>query len=139
LAASPNFKLIGSKDIFCHVYEYLHTRPPYRWEGRAGGSVKPVAWNPEHREFQVQSERGGRFVLVEQMSPGWRALVDGNPVEIEPWDGAFQAIRLSAGAHRVAFEFRPLSVPIGAAVSLVALLALLALARANSRSRNHVR
>src|ERR1039457_4927225 len=31
LAASPDFRLIGRKDIFCHVYQYLHAKPPFHW------------------------------------------------------------------------------------------------------------
>jgi hypothetical protein len=135
LAASPDFRLIGRKDIFCHVYEYLHAKPPFHWEDESSGSVRPAAWIPERREFQVQSEGGGRFVLVEQFFPGWRAMVDGHSVEIERWGGAFQAIRLTPGAHRVSFEFRPVSLPVGAAINVLALAALLVLIWADWRSR----
>ncbi|HMD72028.1 MAG TPA: YfhO family protein [Bryobacteraceae bacterium] len=135
LAASPNFRLVGRKAVFCRVYEYLHARAPYRWEDASGGGATPVAWMPERREFKVRSETGGRFVLIEQFFPGWRATADGHPVEIERWGGAFQAIRLPAGEHRVRFEFRPPSLQIGAAVSLIAFGALLLLVRADWRSR----
>jgi len=127
LAASANFRLVGRKKVFCHVYEYLHAKPPYRWEDERSGWVKPTAWTPERREFLMESGRGGRFVLVEQFAPGWRAMVDGRPVEIERWDGAFQSIRLTAGRHRVAFEYRPVSVQAGAAISVLALDVLLVL------------
>ena len=131
LAASPNFRLIGRRNVFCHVYEYLHAKPPYRWEDERNGSVKPTAWIPERREFLVRSERGGRFVLIEQFFPGWRATVDGQPVVIERWGGAFQAIRLTAGEHRVRFEFRPVSVQVGAAIGILAVTALLVLVAAS--------
>ncbi|MCX6633110.1 MAG: YfhO family protein [Candidatus Solibacter sp.] len=133
LAASPNFRRIGPKDVFCHVYEYLHAKPPFHWEDESGGSVSPTAWLPERREFLVQSDRGGRFVLVEQFFPRWRATVDGQRVEIERWGRAFQAIRLTPGAHRVRFEFSPLSFQVGAAISLLAVAGLLVLARSDSR------
>jgi len=137
LAANPNFRLIGrKKNIFCHVYEYLHARPPYRWEDDRSGSVEPIAWTPERREFLLRSDRGGRFVVVEQFFPGWRAAVDGHRVEIERWGGAFQAIRLTAGEHRVKFEFRPVSVQLGAAVSILAVAGLLVLVRVDSRLRS---
>ena len=133
LAASPNFKLIGRRNIFCHVYEYLHARPPYHWEDeRSGSSAKLIAWIPERREFVVRSERGGRFVLIEQSFPGWRAIVDGYPAEIERWGGAFQAIRLTAGEHRVRFEFHSLNAPV-VAINVVAVCALFILAWAGTR------
>ena len=133
LAASPNFKLIGRRNIFCHVYEYLHARPPYHWEDeRSGNSAKLIEWIPERREFVVRSERGGRFVLIEQSFPGWRAIVDGYPAEIERRGGAFQAIRLTAGEHRVRFEFHSLSAPV-VAINVVAVCALFILAWAGTR------
>jgi hypothetical protein len=135
LAASPNFRLIGRKDVFCHVYEYLHARPPYHWERESDASVQLIAWIPERREFQVRSGRGDRFILTEQFFPGWRATVDGQPAAIERWGGAFQAIRVAAGEHRVRFEFRPASLRVGAAVSVLALTGLLATVWADWRSR----
>jgi hypothetical protein len=124
LAASPDFKLVGTGDTFYLVYEYRHAVPPYRWENAATGGVQPVYWKPERREFQVQSDHGGRFVLVEQFFPGWHATVDGRPVPIERWDGAFQAIAVPPGAHRLRFQFAPTSLRTGALLSLSALIFL---------------
>jgi len=138
LAASPNFRLVGRKEIWCRVYEYLHAKPPYRWEEETNGTVQPVAWNPEQRDFLVRADRGGRFVLVEQFYPGWTAVVDGHPAGIERWGGAFQAIPVPAGEHRITFEFRPMSLRIGAAISLLAGVGLLLLMLADGRSRRHL-
>jgi hypothetical protein len=137
LAASPDFRRIGRTDSYCHVYEYLHAQPPFHWDDEHDGAAEPVAWLPERRDFQVQSERGGRFVLVEQFFPGWRATVDGHQVPIERWGGAFQAIWVTPGFHRVRFEFRPVSIPAGAAVSSLAVAGLLVLAWADWRSRRN--
>jgi hypothetical protein len=120
LAADPEFRRIGAKDIFCHVYEYLRAAPPYRWENSAGGTAEPVVWKAERRELVVNSRAGGRFVLMEQQFPGWRAKVDGRAVPLEQWGGAFQAVSVDPGVHRVMFEFRPSGVFAGAAVSLAA-------------------
>jgi Bacterial membrane protein YfhO len=139
LAASPDFRRIGRTDIYCHVYEYLRAKPPFHWEEEGSGPVEAVAWIPERREIRVQSDRGGRFVLVEQFFPGWRATVDGHPVEIERWEKAFQAIRVTPGEHRVRFEFRPVSAQIGGAINILAVAALLVLVWADSRSRRHAR
>jgi uncharacterized membrane protein YfhO len=93
-----------------------------------------MAWIPERREFLVRSAREDRFLLIEQFFPGWYAAVDGQPVAIERWGGAFQAIRVPAGQHRVRFEFRPASLRIGAAVTLLALAGLLATAWSSWRA-----
>jgi uncharacterized membrane protein YfhO len=80
---------------------------------------------PERRAFQVRSERGGRFGLVEQYSPGWEATVDGGPVAIERWREAFQSIPVGPGEHTVVFEYHSRWLPFGAAVSLASLAGLI--------------
>jgi hypothetical protein len=138
LAASPNFRLVGRKQIWCRVYEYLHAKAPYHWEDQTNGTIQPVAWTPEQRDFLARADRGGRFVLVEQFYPGWMAAVDGHPAGIERWGGAFQAIQVPAGEHRITFEFRPMSLRIGAAISLLAGAGLLWLMLADGRSRRRL-
>ena len=139
LAASPNFRRIGPTGSYCLLYEYLHAKPPFHWEDESSGPAEPVGWTPERREFRVQSARGGRFILVEQFFPGWQAVVDGRRVAIERWGGAFQAIQLTPGEHRVEFAFRPLSVPVGAVVSCLAVIGLLVLVWSDWRSRRGVK
>jgi hypothetical protein len=138
LAASPNFRRVGGLDSFYLVYEYLRAVPPYRWEDGRTGMVEVAAWKPERRDFVVESDRPGRFVLLEQFFPGWRATVDGRPAAIARWDGTFQSIELPAGAHRVRFLFRPVSVETGAGISLAALAGLAAWIAADRRARRPV-
>ena len=134
LAESPSFRLVGRKDIFGHVYEYVHAKPVHRWENGAGRATV-LSWTAERRRVLVDSAQGGRFVLVEQYFPGWRASVDGRRVEIERWSGAFQAIQLPGGQHTVAFEYRPMSLFVGAQISLLSFGALVLVIRADRRSR----
>jgi hypothetical protein len=123
LAESPNFRLLGQQDSFYRVYEYLHARPPFGWDGTPG-DVRPTGWMPEHRAFQVRSERGGRFGLVEEFFPGWKATVDGRPVTIERWREVFQSIQVGRGEHTVVFEYHSRWLLLGAAISLVSLAGL---------------
>jgi hypothetical protein len=57
-------------------------------------------------------------------------MITGN----ERWGGAFQAIRLTAGEHRVRFEFGSVSAGI-VAINVVAVCALFVLAWTDARSR----
>jgi hypothetical protein len=123
LAGSPNFRLLGPDDSFYRVYEYLHARPPFGWDGILG-DARPTEWMPELRVFQVRSEGGGRFGLVEQFFPGWKATVDGAPVTIERWREAFQSIQVGPGDHSVVFEYHSRWLPLGAAISLASLAGL---------------
>jgi hypothetical protein len=134
LERDPDFRLLEPSNTFFLVYEYLKARPPYRWEG----DLERVVWNPGEREFHVRSAGGGRFLLIEQCFPGWRATVDGRRVEIQRSAGAFQAVEVPPGEHRLRFEYRPPSLRYGALVSLFALAALVAAVRV-SLSRNFPR
>jgi hypothetical protein len=115
------YRLVGRGDSPVQVYEYLNAAPSWRWEGSGGANA--VRWEPELREFTLDGgQSSGRFVLIEQFYPGWRALVDGHSVPIERWNGAFQSIAVPAGSHAVRFEYRPASVMLGAAISIVSVL-----------------
>jgi hypothetical protein len=124
LAASPSFQRIGPDNSYYRVYEFLNAQPVYRWEPGSDGKADPVGWSAARRELEVDSTNGGRFILVEQHYPGWQARVDGRPVPIERWDGAFDAIQLTPGHHRVTFLFRPTSLYAGAGLTLLALVGL---------------
>jgi uncharacterized membrane protein YfhO len=67
-------------------------------------------------------------VLAESFYPGWRAWVDGAPVEIVRTDIAFRGLVVPAGAHEVAMRFQPAILPLSLAVSLAAAILLCALA-----------
>src|SRR5262249_2984393 len=120
--ANADFRLVGPPDSFYRVYEYANAISSWRWDGT--GEVNPTRWEPELREFRLNAGIAGRFVLVEQLYPGWRASLDGQPVPVELSDGVFQAIPVPVGAHTVKFEYSPSSVRVGAAISATALVAL---------------
>jgi uncharacterized membrane protein YfhO len=97
-----------------------------------------VAYAPERVEIDVQAERPGLLVLSDTYFPGWRAWVDDVETEILRANGLFRAVALSAGVHRVRFEYRPASLRFGAALSAASLGLLCAVplaARLRRRSR----
>jgi uncharacterized membrane protein YfhO len=94
-----------------------------------------VEWLAERRAFRVSSTAGGRFGLVEQFYPGWRATVDGKPAAIGRWRGAFQEIEVPTGEHSVVFEYRSRWLRLGAAISFVSLALLAWTASASIASR----
>jgi hypothetical protein len=74
-------------------------------------------------ELEVEASAPAILVLVEAFGPGWRATVDGQPVEILKANLLFRAVRVPGGRHRVAFNYRPPSVLRGGALSVAGLLA----------------
>jgi hypothetical protein len=89
-------------------------------------SVRITAHSPELIELEANLVAPGYLILSEATYPGWRARVDGEETQILTADLLFQAIWLDAGLHQIEFAFKPLPVRIGAAVSALGLILLLA-------------
>jgi hypothetical protein len=90
----------------------------------AQGSAQIQSDAPEHVVVRVETNQPGWLVLNDTYYPGWRATVDGQPAEILRANALARAVAIPAGAHQVEFVYDPLSVKIGAAISLVTLLGL---------------
>ncbi|MGH7897039.1 MAG: YfhO family protein, partial [Candidatus Binatia bacterium] len=116
------------------VKEFSHCRyatlrlpddtPERRPIGREGcvGSATITEYAPNRVEIHALTPVDGLLVLTDSHFPGWRATVDGVEQPVEKVDGAFRGVRLQAGEHRVRFEFRPVTVLRGAAISLAAMM-----------------
>jgi uncharacterized membrane protein YfhO len=81
-----------------------------------------VSYEPERIVIETSGDRNGWLILTDAWYPGWRATVDGTPVEIARADVLFRAVPVPAGRHRVEFVFAPMSLWIGAGISLLALI-----------------
>jgi hypothetical protein len=130
LVAHPRYRMVGVNDSYYKVFEYLDAKPIYGFPGQ----VDVMKRDPEHRVLKVSSEQGGLFTFAEQAYPGWSATVDGQPAAIEPWEIAFQSVRVPAGAHTVEFVYRERLLSAGLGVSVVSLALLAWWIRASSKS-----
>lgn len=83
---------------------------------------------PERVEIKVDAEAPGYLILTDSWYPGWEATIDGEPVPIYQADLLFRAVAVDAGHHRVVFVFRPVSLLIGAGMSLAGLVTLVIVA-----------
>ena len=99
------------------------------------GSAQFVWRRADALELEVEASAPAMLVLVEAFGPGWRATVDGQPVEVLKANLLFRAVRVPAGRHRVGFRYRPPSVLRGAALSVAGLLAGVTVWRAQGRGR----
>ena len=129
LASNENYRLLEPSNSYFKVYELRESRPSYRWESRAQPEsmpVEPIRWLPSTREFRVRSPEGGRFVLIEQFYPGWRAAIDGTEAKIYRHDDVFQAVDVPGGEHTVRFDFRSQGLQIGALLTLTTLVGMCA-------------
>ena len=75
--------------------------------------------------FLCRQEHEGFILLNEIYYPGWKARVDGKPVEMLRSDSIFRTVYVPAGIHRLEFDFHPNHFQTGAAISLLALIGCL--------------
>jgi uncharacterized membrane protein YfhO len=98
---------------------------------RADESVRIISYQPEHVTLAVQAQTDGYVLLADTWFPGWVARVDSVESPIQRGDYIFRAVRVSAGTHQIEMEYRPLSLYLGVAIGLGALIVLGAVWRLN--------
>ncbi len=80
-------------------------------------------------QVDVESDGGGMLVLSEMFYPGWRARIGTREAPVRRVDFALQGVVVPAGRHTVRFTFEPVSLRVGAGVSLAALALVAVLLR----------
>lgn len=92
--------------------------------GKSISAVSITRYEPNRIDLAAKVDAPSILVLSENHYPGWRAYVDGRLVETMRVDYNLRGVTLPAGEHAVEFVYRPKSVLIGFALSLLAVLAL---------------
>ena len=90
------------------------------------GMVRLAAYRPQEVELQASMQTDGLVVLSDTFYPGWDATVDDRPVPIVRANYFARGVFVPAGEHHIVFRYRPASFRIGAAVSAVTGIGLLA-------------
>lgn len=60
-----------------------------------------------HLQVHKEGERAAWVVVNDPDFPGWIASIDGAPVAVHRANGMFRAVCVPAGAHTLAFDFKP--------------------------------
>jgi hypothetical protein len=95
---------------------------------QGNGTYRPAdvsVYQPDRVVINTRGEKPGWLVLSDRFYPGWEARVDGRPTEIYRANVIARAVKLGPGNHIVEFDFRPLSIRTGGAVSAVAWMAFI--------------
>lgn len=88
-----------------------------------------VVWKEDGLEaltLEVQASQPGYLVVSDSYDRGWKAFVDGAPSPLLRANITGRAVRVPSGCHEVEMRYAPASLAIGSAISLLALLALVA-------------
>lgn len=70
--------------------------------------------------IEADLARAGYVVLSDAYDPGWRVRIDGRPAELLRANVGFRAVAAPAGHHRIEQVYRPSSVLLGSAITLIA-------------------
>ncbi len=82
---------------------------------------------PNSVTLDATARRPGYLILDDAAYPGWQASVDGRSTRWTPANENFRAVPIPAGHHVIRFTYRPSSVILGTVISLVCIVALLAI------------
>jgi uncharacterized membrane protein YfhO len=108
---------------------------PQAAAGRSAGTARLESYDDERAVIESRSPRRSLLVLTDVHFPGWKATVDGKPVDIERVNYLMRGVPVPPGAHRVEMRYEPTSWRLGWIVSLVSLLVLIGLVVAGIRRR----
>ena len=124
----------------------LEEKPPFDLQASAPDSrdailpkVKQVRYGPNRVEIDIHTDRKGLLVLSESYHPDWRASIDGQPTRILRANYVLQAVAVDAGARKVVFEFDPVMLKAGLAVTSGSWLVLAVLLMVAAGRRVHSR
>ncbi len=92
----------------------------------AAGTAEVVSHAPERWLIRVQTEAPALHVLSENAFAGWQVTIDGQPAEALTAYTAIRAVCVPAGEHLVEWRFRPTLYLLGAGLSVLALILLVA-------------
>jgi uncharacterized membrane protein YfhO len=92
------------------------------------GTVRISSYEPEEVILEADLPGDGYVILADSFYPGWHAELDSKPVPVLRAQHALRAVAVPRGAHRIRFYYIPSSLLIGAVVSVLSALLLVAMA-----------
>jgi hypothetical protein len=88
------------------------------------GTARITGYEPDRVAIDANLTRPGVVVLGDNWYPGWKAKVDGRPVDVERVDYVMRGTSVGRGHHRIEYSYEPVSWRIGWIISLLSLLGL---------------
>lgn len=129
-AASPEEALRSLLDARFPIRECAVVEagaPSVREGAHASGEAKVVEYASHSVSCETNSSVPGYLVLLDSYYPGWVGYVDGHRAPVWRANYAFRAVEIPAGRHRVEFRYRPLSLYVGLALTIISLTAAVVL------------
>jgi len=137
VAPGETLKSLSSGAVDPRQTALLEQTPPDLAVPENASNDRAVVTTYEADRIRLESATGasGLLVLSEAYYPAWKAYVDGQPVPLYAADHVLRAVPVPLGEHTVELRYESWPLRLGLAISLVAYLALIALAVAGARRR----
>ena len=100
-------------------------------------SVTISRYEPDQLDLHVHAEGRALVVLSEFCYPGWRARVNSRLTRIWKVDGALRGIVVPAGDSHISLRYRPVSIYVGAALTLTCLAGMFLVGMQGLRHRGY--
>ncbi len=97
-------------------------------------SAQVTQYGPEQVDITAETPTAGYLLLTDSWYPGWIATVDGQPAPIYRADLIFRAVPIGPGRHAIQFVYRPISLIVGAGISIAGLIGTAAVALVLARA-----
>lgn len=82
-------------------------------------NIELTEYSPNRMVYISENDNDGFAVFSEIFyEKGWKAWIDGNPVEIEKTNYLLRGLEIPAGRHEIVFSFEPQSVKTGSLITL---------------------
>ncbi|HZY44532.1 MAG TPA: YfhO family protein [Anaerolineae bacterium] len=92
----------------------------------SGSSIDSLTDSSNAVTIRAASPVEAWLILSDTYYPGWQATLDGQVTDIQLANQSFRAVKFPAGAHQVEFRYEPNSVTIGATITLISVVVLVA-------------
>jgi hypothetical protein len=123
-APSPWYQVAEAGDV--RVFRNPQAFPMAAHFTPGSASVRRADWTVDSSSVHITVNAPGDGVVVLRQQParGWRVTVDGRRAEPLVIDGIFRGVSVAKGHHEILWTYRPPSLFIGAALTLVTLVTM---------------
>ena len=90
----------------------------------ASGQAKMTTYEPTKVVVNTNSSENNLLFLSDNYYPGWKAYLNNIETKIYRADFSFRAVPVPAGDNTVIFQYDPMSLKIGAIISILTLCGL---------------
>ena len=96
----------------------LEQRPKARYSPGVAGEAMIEKYEEQRVEIRAVTDKPSLLVLTDTYYPGWKAYIDDTETPIYRANYTLRAVEVPGGTHTVRFAYKPVSVTVGAWITI---------------------